>query len=426
MERDERGADEEVEQEPAWREPEPEPAASSGSAEPESPQPADEAGESQPDYYAVLGVPPGSDRRTIAQAYDRLSRELQPDVSAPATDPERMLAVNQAFDFLDDGQRRADYNRSRGITHIPEARRGLFADRRALAALGLILSGVVAIAAAGTVLVLSLTDDGGTACRPGDGQKVTTANGVEYEDITICGGPALTSGDQVEVNYVGRLEDGTEFANTYNAGDVFRFPYGQASVINGWDEGLAGMTVGSKRRIKIPSSVYGEENVSADVIPPGSTLVFEVEVVSRTPNSGPAASPTPALPTQVPTTAPQSPPEVTGETITTASGLKYIDIEAGTGATAEAGRTVVVNYTGWLQDGGTKFDSSLERSEPLSFPLGTGGVIAGWDEGVAGMKVGGKRRLIIPPELGYGADGYPPVIPANAALIFDVELLDVR
>ena len=423
MERDERGADEDVE-EPGR--PEPELVASSWSAEPVDSPPADEPEEAQPDYYAVLGVPPGSGRRTIAEAYDRLSSELQPDVNAPPKDEERLRAVNQAFDFLDDGKRRAEYEQSRGITPIPDARRGLFADRRTLAALGLIIGGVVAIVAAGAVLVLALSDDGGTTCVAGNGQTVTTANGVEYEDISVCDGPALNVGDQAEVNYVGQLEDGTEFASTYKSGDVFRFLFGQAAVINGWDEGLAGMTVGSKRKIKIPSSVYGEENVSADVIPPGSTLVFEVEVAGRTPRTGPLATPTPILPTQVPTTAPQSPPEVTDETITTASGLKYIDIETGAGATADAGHTVVVNYTGWLQDGGTKFDSSLEKSQPLSLSLGTGGVIPGWDEGLTGMKVGGKRRLIIPPELAYGADGYPPLIPANATLIFDVELLDVR
>lgn len=142
------------------------------------------------------------------------------------------------------------------------------------------------------------------------------------------------------------------------------------------------------------------------------------------PSGTPAASATPTLPAQSPTTAPEAPPEVSGETVTTASGLGYIDIQEGTGESPLTGDTVVVNYTGWLQDGGTKFDSSLERPQPFSFVLGTGSVIAGWDEGVATMKVGGKRRLIIPPELAYGAAGQGS-IPPNATLIFDIDLLDI-
>ena len=119
------------------------------------------------------------------------------------------------------------------------------------------------------------------------------------------------------------------------------------------------------------------------------------------------------------------PPSVSGEPTTTASGLQIIDIEVGGGESPQTGQTVVVHYTGWLADG-TKFDSSVDRGDPFSFTIGRGQVISGWDEGVATMKVGGKRRLIIPPELGYGATGYPPIIPANAQLTFDVELLEIR
>jgi FKBP-type peptidyl-prolyl cis-trans isomerase FkpA len=112
--------------------------------------------------------------------------------------------------------------------------------------------------------------------------------------------------------------------------------------------------------------------------------------------------------------------------------LRTEDSKLGTGAVATGGHTVVVHYTGWLYDEkaadhhGTKFDSSVDRKEPFSFPLGAGRVIKGWDQGVAGMKVGGKRTLIIPPDFGYGANGAGGVIPPNATLIFDVELLDVK
>jgi FKBP-type peptidyl-prolyl cis-trans isomerase FkpA len=110
---------------------------------------------------------------------------------------------------------------------------------------------------------------------------------------------------------------------------------------------------------------------------------------------------------------------------TTASGLVIEELEAGSGAAAEKGQTVTVHYTGWLTDG-KKFDSSKDRNDPFEFPLGAGYVIRGWDEGVQGMLVGGKRKLTIPPELGYGARGAGGVIPPNATLVFEVELLGVR
>ena len=109
-------------------------------------------------------------------------------------------------------------------------------------------------------------------------------------------------------------------------------------------------------------------------------------------------------------------------TTTTDSGLVIEELEVGTGDEARAGREVTVHYTGWLTDG-TKFDSSVDRAQPFSFPLGAGHVIKGWDEGVSGMKVGGKRKLTIPASLGYGARGAGGVIPPNATLVFEVELL---
>jgi FKBP-type peptidyl-prolyl cis-trans isomerase len=119
-----------------------------------------------------------------------------------------------------------------------------------------------------------------------------------------------------------------------------------------------------------------------------------------------------------------SPAKVSGQPTTTPSGLQYWDNVVGSGAIATPGSTVKVHYTGFLTSG-EKFDSSRDRGEPFSFPLGAGQVIKGWDEGVAGMKVGGQRQLRIPPNLGYGAAGAGGAIPPNATLIFDVELLEV-
>jgi peptidylprolyl isomerase len=112
------------------------------------------------------------------------------------------------------------------------------------------------------------------------------------------------------------------------------------------------------------------------------------------------------------------------DTVTTPSGLQYIELKEGDGATPQKGQTVVVHYTGTLENG-SKFDSSRDRNRPFSFKLGVGQVIPGWDEGIASMKVGGRRQLIIPPELGYGSRGAGGVIPPNATLIFDVELLKI-
>ena len=120
----------------------------------------------------------------------------------------------------------------------------------------------------------------------------------------------------------------------------------------------------------------------------------------------------------------KAPTKVTGDGIKTDLGLEYWDIKVGTGEAAQDGRYVKVHYTGWLTTG-KKFDSSVDAHQPFDFTIGNGEVIKGWDEGVTGMKVGGKRQLRIPPELAYGADGHPPEIPQNATLIFDVQLLRV-
>jgi len=157
-----------------------------------------------------------------------------------------------------------------------------------------------------------------------------------------------------------------------------------------------------------------------------TAIVFALGCVSGSQTDQPASDQQ-ATETEASTMSetPGGPPAVPGDTVTTSSGLKYIVIQSGSGPAAESGQQVRVHYTGWLTDG-TKFDSSVDRGDPFTFPLGQGRVIRGWDEGVAGMNVGEKRRLVIPAELGYGSRGAGGVIPPGATLVFDVELLGVQ
>jgi peptidylprolyl isomerase len=166
----------------------------------------------------------------------------------------------------------------------------------------------------------------------------------------------------------------------------------------------------------------------ADAVPPPNQAPTEepsAPADAAEPDEGEADTPGDEEAPPEPAEDEATPEASEGSTVTTDSGLKYTDVTKGSGAEAKAGDTVAVHYTGTLEDG-TKFDSSRDRGTPFDFRLGAGRVIAGWDEGVAGMKVGGKRKLIIPPDLGYGAGGAPPDIPPNATLHFDVELLEIR
>lgn len=241
-----------------------------------------------------------------------------------------------------------------------------------------------------------------------EGKTMKTASGLEYSEIVAGSGPAPKAGDIVSVNYTGTLTNGVVFDSSYKRNKPFQFPLGQGQVIPGWDEGIALMKTGGKARLTIPPNLgYGARGAGG-VIPPNATLIFDVELVGVTAGA-------PAAPTKV----------NEADYVTTASGLKYHDFVVGNGAQPQKGQQVVVHYTGWLLNG-AKFDSSLDRGEPLPFNIGTGQVIAGWDEGVLSMKVGGKRQLVIPPNLGYGAQGAGGVIPANATLVFEVELLEVH
>jgi peptidylprolyl isomerase len=231
-----------------------------------------------------------------------------------------------------------------------------------------------------------------------------TESGLQYVDTKEGTGEEPATGQNCAVHYTGWLWEngakGKKFDSSLDRGTPFSFHVGEHEVIKGWDEGVASMKVGGKRELLIPPELaYGARAVGG-VIPANSTLFFEVELL-----------------------------ELREKWEKTESGLEYMDSKVGTGAEPKAGQTCEVHYTGWLWQNGGKgkeFDSSVRRGQPFPFAVGEGQVIKGWDEGVLGMKPGGKRRLRIPAKLGYGADGSPPVIPPDATLLFDVELLRVR
>lgn len=354
---------------------------------------------------------------------------------------------------------------------------------------------------------------------------VTTESGLQYEDTVIGEGETSAIGDIATVHYTGYLEDGTIFDTSQNA-PPYAFILGAEQVIKGWDEGIVGMNVGSQRKLRIPPEL-GYSDVAVGNIPANSTLIFNVELLAietlptpeavdsyqETENgiryatlvegSDPVAqrgdlvtfefnawvqdgflynsskrlgSPSqyqlgqsylssldegiegmkvgetrqlqipPELaygeegyPPEIPSNATliyeivlqeiQELPRATevdeGDYTKTDSGLKYIILEEGDGAKAKNGDTVTMQYNGWLTDR-LLFDSSLLREIPYAFTLGKGQVIAGWEEGIEGMKVGERRQLRIPPELAYAESGYPPYIPAEAELIFEVTLEDSK
>ncbi len=228
-------------------------------------------------------------------------------------------------------------------------------------------------------------------------------SGLQIYEIVEGDGDAAVNGDRVVMDFSIWRDDGVIVGRSADSGGPMNFAIGSGELFEGWDEGTVGMKVGGQRQIVIPPELaFGEEG-AGPAIPPGTILIVEMELLEilETPEIAEVDE---------------------GDLTATDSGLMYYDIIEGDGAEAESGQHVSVHYTGWLEDG-TVFDSSVERGVPFDFDLGAGNVIAGWDEGVAGMKVGGKRQLVIPSDLAYGDQGAPGSIPPGATLIFEVELL---
>jgi peptidylprolyl isomerase len=227
----------------------------------------------------------------------------------------------------------------------------------------------------------------------------TTSSGLQIKFLQYYPkNTAAKSGCRVSVNYVGKLLNDTVFDSSYKRGKAFSFVLGEGSVIKGWEEGIAYMHEGDSAILTIPPELgYGA--TAKGTIPANSTLVFNVvlEKVSV-------------------------PFDTKGkDTVKTASGLEYIVVSKGRGIKVDSGMNVTVHYTGYFEDGSI-FDSSVERDEPISIPIGTGKVIKGWDEGITYLSVGDKARLFIPYGLAYGEAARGP-IPAKSNLIFDVEII---
>lgn len=237
---------------------------------------------------------------------------------------------------------------------------------------------------------------------------IKTDSGLQYNDLKVGSGEEAVKNSSVSTNFTiwVKTDSGYNYVDSSINSTPIDFVIGRLdAVFPGWDEGVTGMKVGGTRQLIIPPDL-GLGAQTNGVIPPNSTLVMEVELLKST--------------------APRTATKVDDKDFTTTdSGLKYYDLVEGTGASPQNGQTVIVHYTGWLLDG-TQFDSSVDRGEPFSFVLGQGNVIAGWDEGVATMKVGGKRQLVIPADLGYGDNGAGSLIPPGATLVFEVELLEVK
>lgn len=240
-----------------------------------------------------------------------------------------------------------------------------------------------------------------------EGATDSTESGLKIRLISKGKGKSIEKGDKIRVHYTGTLLDERKFDSSRDRDQPFEFVVGMKQVIQGWDDGFAMLRGGDKAILTIPPELgYGDTKMPG--IPPGSWLVFDVEVLEVIKDFAPKQFSVKGL-----------------EMKTSATGLSYTIVEQGSGSKPQKGKSVEVHYTGFLENGDI-FDSSVLRGQPISFRLGAGMVIPGWDEGIAYLNAGGKALLSIPYELAYGETGRPPMIPPKARLIFNVELIAVK
>ena len=260
-----------------------------------------------------------------------------------------------------------------------------------------------------------------------------TASGIYYVIDKKGNGKHATAADKVKVHYKGYKLDGSTFDSSYDRGQPIEFPL--SGVIKGWTEGIPLFEEGGKGTLLIPSSLaYGQNAPPGSTIKANEVLLFDVELIKINPEPEVVEAPSPvkAAPAaeEVNSPDPSTQDQLIQDFIKknnlnaqkTASGLYYVIDKKGNGKHATAADQVKVHYKGTLLDG-TKFDSSYDRNEPITFPLS--GVIRGWTEGIPLFEEGGKGKLIIPSALGYGPNGAGGVIQPNEILVFDVELLQI-
>lgn len=251
-----------------------------------------------------------------------------------------------------------------------------------------------------------------------------SATALETQDLVVGTGDEVKTGDCLTTNYVGVLaSNGQQFDSSWDKKTPFQVELGTGSVIPGWDQGIPGMKVGGRRRITIPAALgYGARG-SPPKIPPNSNLVFVVDAIRV---GLPCTVGYTALPSPLPDAIAQKPDVVVDPEDAAATEVRTADIVVGTGPEVRAGDCLVTNYVRTLASDPSKTESSWDKGQGLRFEVGSGQVIKGWDQAIAGMRVGGRREIVVPAALAYGSKGAAPDIPPDANLVFVVDAVAIK